>query len=132
MLKTLGVYEEEGRKAAAGAAGRQVSAAEVMAAFPKLESECKTPFVVFFAVSGGVPRDFEFPQTQSQLKGFADKDKLAVVDFVWQGRRFVGGVVPDATTAGAVMRHWNAIDTKSPSRTACHATPESARKVAIP
>jgi hypothetical protein len=132
MLKELAAFEEEGRKAAATPPADGNTAAEVMAAFPELNAECKTPFVVFFPVVDGVPRTFAFPQTQSQLADYAGKDKLRVVDFVWQGRRFVGGAVADATTAAAVKEHWNARDKQSPSRTACHAPPDTARTVTIP
>jgi hypothetical protein len=132
MLKELAAFEEEGRKAAATPPVDGNTAAEVMAAFPELTGECTSAFVVFFPVVDGVPRNFAFPQTQSQLKDYPGKDKLRVVDFVWQGRRFVGGSVPDLATAAAVKEHWNARDKQSPSRTACHAPPDTARPVTIP
>jgi hypothetical protein len=109
-----------------------VSPEELLAMFPALTAECRTPFVTFFPVSRSTPANFNFPQTQRIIKEFPGREALRVIDFEYRSARFVGAVAPDIKVAEALVEHWNKRDEKSKSRAACFPPPDGVRTVTIP
>jgi hypothetical protein len=132
VLEAVTKAERRAQAAPSAAVTTTLSPEELLATFPAMDAECKTPFVVFFLVTKSTPPDFNFPQTQRLVKEFPGREALRVIDFEHRGARFVGAAAPDIKAAEALVEHWNKRDEKSKSRAACFAPPPGARDVKIP